>query len=96
MSAVGDGGGNGRFPIREDALQLVPRLGIAEPLGGTLVVLLSLFALVTLMTVSVVFLQGFHAWGFNLPISFLHWLGVATVGEVAGLLYLVINTMGKR
>jgi len=44
-------------------------------------------------TVIIIFLQGFQLWGFNLDQDFLNWLGVATVGEVAGLAALVYGAL---
>jgi len=32
----------------------------------------------------IIVLQGFHLWGFSLSEPFLHWLGAATIGEIAG------------
>jgi len=36
-------------------------------------------------TFLIILLQGFKLGGFTLPDSFLHWLGGATVGQIAGL-----------
>lgn len=44
-------------------------------------------------TVIILFLQGFQAWGFKLESGVLHWLGVATIGEVAGLLMITIKSL---
>jgi hypothetical protein len=37
------------------------------------------------VTLIIILLQGFKLGGFTLPDSFLHWLGAATVGQIAGL-----------
>jgi hypothetical protein len=42
-------------------------------------------------TFCLIFLQGFGPWGFHLSEPFLHWLGVATVGQVAGLFAMVLR-----
>jgi hypothetical protein len=43
------------------------------------------------MSFGVILCQGFHLWGFHLTESFLHWLGGATVGQVAGLFAMVLR-----
>ena len=40
-------------------------------------------------TFGIIMVQGFHVWGFTLSETFLNWLGVATIGQVAGLLSMV-------
>ena len=47
-------------------------------------------------TVIIIFLQGFHLWGFNLESGFLNWLGGATIGEVAGLASLVYGALFRK
>ena len=47
-------------------------------------------------TVLIIFLQGFHLWGFHLEAGFLHWLGAATIGEVAGLAALVYGALFRK
>jgi len=42
-------------------------------------------------TFGIIVLQGFHLWGFQLSDGFLNWLGVATVGQVAGLFTMVLR-----
>lgn len=44
-------------------------------------------------TVTLIFLQGFHLWGFELDSGFLNWLGAATVGEIVGLCVLVYGAL---
>ncbi len=52
---------------------------------------------ILVFTISVVYLQGFKLCGFNISSEFLHWLGAATVGEVAGLAFLVYSFLfGKK
>lgn len=41
-------------------------------------------------------LQGFHAWGFNLEIHLMHWLGIATVGAVSGFASIVYKAAFKE
>ena len=53
--------------------------------------MLSLFALGLVSTFVIIFFEGFHVGGFDLPDEFLHWLGGATVGEVAGLLVITFR-----
>ena len=47
-------------------------------------------------TVLIIFLQGFQLWGFKLEAGFLHWLGAATIGEVAGLAALVYGALFRK
>lgn len=47
-------------------------------LGVSVVTALALFCL-----------EGFHAWGFNLDVSLMHWIGGATIGMVGTLAMLV-------
>ena len=47
-------------------------------------------------TVIIILLQGFKLFGFALPLSFLHWLGGATIGEIAGLLTLTLGAIFKE
>jgi hypothetical protein len=51
--------------------------------------LIKAFAGTLVATFTLIFLQGFHLWGFTLPEAFLHWIGVATIGELGGLLAMV-------
>jgi multisubunit Na+/H+ antiporter MnhB subunit len=46
-------------------------------------------------TVSLFFLQGFKPGGFNLDGALLKWLGLATVGEIGGLLTLTFGAIFK-
>ena len=48
-----------------------------------------LFGFCVICTFTIFFLQGFNAWGFHLPENLLHWLGAATVGEVATITVIV-------
>jgi hypothetical protein len=54
----------------------------------------------TLATVVLFYLQGFHAFGFQLDNGTMHWLGVATIGEIASLAGIVYGAFfrqsGKR
>ncbi len=47
-------------------------------------------------TMSTIYLQGFRIWGFHLEPEFLHWLGGATVGEVAGLAVIVYRFLFNK
>jgi hypothetical protein len=43
-------------------------------------------------TMGIFFLQGFsHVTGFSLDLGTLHWLGGATIGEIAGLLGITVT-----
>ena len=58
--------------------------------------LIALFALSVLCTQTVIFLQGFKAWGFALPDSLLQWLGGATVGQFATLLAFLVRAIYRK
>jgi len=47
-------------------------------------------------TMTIVFLQGFHVWGFVLDQKVLLWLGGATVGEIGGLLLLTLKAVFRK
>ena len=49
------------------------------------------FGSILVFTMAIIVFHGFGFWGFELPPSFLHWLGAATVGEVAGLVFIVFQ-----
>ncbi len=53
--------------------------------------LVKAFVFLLVSTVIIIFLQGFKAFGFELEKGFLHWLGGAAVGEVAGILVIIIK-----
>jgi len=44
-------------------------------------------------TMIIIFFQGFKLFGFNLDLDFLKWLGAATVGEVAGMIIMVVGAL---
>lgn len=49
-----------------------------------------------ILTYVIIFLQGFGLWGFELEESFLNWLGVVTVGEIAGLVAIAFRYVFSR
>ena len=55
--------------------------------------LLGAYGFLLVATVGIILLQGFHAWGFALDASFLRWLGMATIGEIGGLLLLTFRAV---
>jgi hypothetical protein len=55
--------------------------------------LLVAYGVLLCATMSIFFLQGFHAWGFVLDASLLKWLGGATIGEIAGLLAIAFKAV---
>ncbi len=54
------------------------------------------YGLVLAFTMTVIMFQGFTYKDFKLPDAFLHWLGGATVGEVAGLAFLAFKFLFSR
>jgi len=74
---------------------LTPKTWVEEPRVGfhrsILVFLFIAYGFLLATTVSIFFLQGFHAWGFYLDAELLKWLGAATIGEIGGLLYLTFK-----
>jgi len=49
-----------------------------------------------LATISIFFLQGFHLWGFDLPVEILELLGKLTIGQVVGIVAEVCCLLFKR
>jgi len=45
---------------------------------------------------AIFFLEGFHAWGFDLNLKVLRWLGGATIGEIGGLLLLTLRVVFQK
>jgi hypothetical protein len=43
-----------------------------------------------------VYLNAFHLWGFALDQAILKWLAMATVGEIGGLVYMVVKLTFSR
>jgi len=54
------------------------------------------FVIVTFLTMAIFFLQGFDFCRFQLPESLLKWLGAATLGEIAGLLIIIIKAIFQK
>jgi len=54
------------------------------------------YGMLLVATISIFFLQGFKFKGFNLDNSLIHWLGGATITEVAGLAALVYGSLFKK
>jgi hypothetical protein len=48
-----------------------------------------IYTFISITTLGIFLLQGFHLWGFDLPLSLVHWLGGAVIGEIATLAYFV-------
>jgi hypothetical protein len=51
----------------------------------------ALLGLSCLTALALFCLQGFHAWGFRLETSLMHWIGAVTVGTVAAQAATVFN-----
>lgn len=49
------------------------------------------YAMVLIPILAMLFLQGFQAWGFNLPEKLVYGLAVAVIGEIAGFTYIVLR-----
>jgi hypothetical protein len=58
--------------------------------------LLWAYALFSAATFAIFFLQGFHAWGFNLDLKVLLCLAAATISEIGGLLLLTFRVVFRR
>jgi hypothetical protein len=58
--------------------------------------LLIAYGFLLLTTIIIIFFQGFHCLGFQLPNEFLNWLGGATIGEIGGLLTLTISAVFRK
>jgi hypothetical protein len=51
------------------------------------------FSVALAVSIGLFFLQGFHAWGFDLSVDILKILATGTVGEVGGLLAIALNAI---
>lgn len=49
------------------------------------------YGLVLIPVLVMLFLQGFRAWGFNLPEKLVYGLAIAVIGEIAGFTYIVLR-----
>jgi hypothetical protein len=56
----------------------------------------SAYAFALVCTFIIILLNGFHAHGFSISEGFLKWLGGATVGEVGGLVVLLVKLVFKK
>ena len=54
-----------------------------------------IYGFLIVVTVIVIFLEGFHFRGFALPAAYFSWLGGATIGAVGGLLMLSYRSLFK-
>ena len=58
-----------------------------------MIFLLVAYGFLLVSTISLFFLEGFKPLGFNLDGTLLKWLGLATVGEIGGLLTLTFGAI---
>ncbi|HZL27305.1 MAG TPA: hypothetical protein VFC39_12335 [Acidobacteriaceae bacterium] len=58
--------------------------------------LLWAYGLFSAATFAIFFLQGFHAWGFQLDLKVLLCLSGATIGEIGGLLLLTFRVVFRK
>lgn len=54
------------------------------------------YAIVLIPILAMLFLQGFHAWGFNLPEKLVYGLAGTVIGEIAGFTYIVLRFLFPR
>lgn len=57
--------------------------------------LLICYGMLLFSTMTIIFFQGFKFLNFNLDPIFLKWLGIATIGEIAGLAGIVYGALFK-
>ena len=53
------------------------------------------YAILIVSTIIIIFLEGFHRYGFDIDDGLLKWLGITILGEVAGLAGLVYGSLFK-
>ena len=58
--------------------------------------LITYFGLALLFTFGIFVLQGFHFLGFNLDAHVLNWLGAATIGELGGLITIMVKSLFNK
>ena len=58
--------------------------------------LFGIYAILIVSTLTIIFLEGFHIYGFDIDDVLLKWLGVSILGEVAGLAVLVYGSLFKE
>lgn len=51
------------------------------------------YSFLLVSTMIIIFFQGFKLFGFNLDLDFLKWLGAVTVGEVTGMIIMIIGAL---
>lgn len=69
------------------------RIAQLQTQGDILKLLGFFFGGAILFTLVIIILQGFKLWGFVLDTSTINLIGAATIGEVAGLLGIVVKTI---
>lgn len=57
--------------------------------------LFGIYAILIVSTLTIIFFEGFHIYGFDIDDELLKWLGVSILGEVAGLAVLVYGSLFK-
>ncbi len=57
---------------------------------------LRIYAFTVLATFAIILLQGFHIGGFMLQPEFLKWLGIATIGQIGGLLTIILHYLFRK
>lgn len=55
----------------------------------------SILALACVSAIVLLYLEGFHAWGFSLDIGLLRWFGGITIGTVAALTLTIFRAIFK-
>lgn len=76
-------------------IRSIERMRDMEIKGKLVNFLLFSFGGAVIATFTIFFFHGFKLGGFILPESLLHWLGVATIGEIGGLVFLVYGAFFK-
>ena len=81
--------------LLERLINLVDREDIFYQKRIAIFYLFTIYAILIVSTLTIIFLEGFHLYGFDIDDGLLKWLGVSILGEVAGLAVLVYGSLFK-
>jgi|LGVF01.2.fsa_nt_gb hypothetical protein len=81
--------------LLERLITLVEREDISYQKRIAIFYLFAIYAILIVSTLTIIFLEGFHLYGFDIDDGLLKWLGVSILGEVAGLAVHVYGSLFK-
>lgn len=81
--------------VREQLIDLAEKENTYSQRKLVIYYLFIIYSILIVCTLIIIFLQGFHIYGFDIDKETLKWLGVSVLGEVAGLAALVYGSLFK-